>query len=81
MEVAESETVVRMLREAARDVPGAGAIESAHYATDAGIYNSHGIPTVVFGPGDIAQAHTDTEFIELQQIHDTVRIIKNLVTA
>jgi acetylornithine deacetylase len=80
MEVAESQTVVRMLLEAGRGVPGACAIESAHYATDAGIYNSFGIPTVVFGPGDIAQAHTGTEFIELQQVHDGVRIIEKLVT-
>ncbi|WP_405217081.1 acetylornithine deacetylase [Agrococcus sp. Ld7] len=38
------------------------------YGTEAGIFAQAGIPTVVCGPGDIAQAHAPDEFIELDQI-------------
>ena len=39
-----------------------------------------GVPTVVLGPGDIAQAHTDSEYVEVQQLHQAVRIIERLLT-
>ena len=38
------------------------------YGTDAGPLGESGIPCVVFGPGDIAQAHTKDEWIELEQV-------------
>jgi acetylornithine deacetylase len=80
MEVAEDAPVVRMLGNAIREVCGMVAVEAAQYATDAGIYNHAGIPTVVFGPGDIAQAHTSVEFIELSQLESAVAIIKRILT-
>ena len=38
------------------------------FGTDAGPLNESGLPCVVFGPGDIAQAHTKDEWIELEQV-------------
>jgi acetylornithine deacetylase/succinyl-diaminopimelate desuccinylase family protein len=38
------------------------------FGTDAGPLNEKGTPCVVFGPGDIAQAHTKDEWIELDQV-------------
>jgi len=38
------------------------------YGTDAGPLGESGLPCVVFGPGDIAQAHTKDEWIELDQV-------------
>jgi acetylornithine deacetylase len=38
------------------------------YGTDAGPLGAYGVPCVVFGPGDIAQAHTKDEWIELDQV-------------
>ncbi len=37
------------------------------YATEAGIFRGHGIPTVICGPGDIAQAHQPNEFVARSQ--------------
>jgi acetylornithine deacetylase ArgE len=79
MDVPEDSPVVRVLAESIGRVVGEATIEAAHYATDAGIYNSAGIPTVVFGPGDIAQAHTDAEYIELAQLHQAVGILQDLL--
>jgi acetylornithine deacetylase/succinyl-diaminopimelate desuccinylase-like protein len=50
-------------------VLGAGAAaepEGVPYGTDA--THLQGIPTVVFGPGDIAQAHTADEWVDLAQV-------------
>ena len=38
------------------------------YFSDAGVLASAGIPSVLFGPGDIAQAHTPNEWIDLRQV-------------
>tara|TARA_B100000700_G_scaffold58936_2_gene63960 strand:+ start:16422 stop:17618 length:1197 start_codon:yes stop_codon:yes gene_type:complete len=38
------------------------------YGTDAQAFSLHQIPTVVFGPGSIDQAHTKDEWIELEQL-------------
>jgi acetylornithine deacetylase len=38
------------------------------FGTEAGLFNRAGIPTVVCGPGFIAQAHKPDEFIALEQI-------------
>jgi len=81
MEVLDTAPVVEVLANSIRAVCGSVAIEAAQYATDAGIYNSVGIPTVVFGPGDIAQAHTEAEFIDLRQLEQAVAIIERVLTA
>jgi acetylornithine deacetylase/succinyl-diaminopimelate desuccinylase-like protein len=38
------------------------------YFSDAGVLAAGGIPSVLFGPGDIAQAHTPDEWIALDQL-------------
>jgi acetylornithine deacetylase len=43
----------------------AGAVP---YGTEAGLFQEGGMPTVIFGPGDIAQAHQADEFIDIAQV-------------
>lgn len=38
------------------------------YATEAGLFQAAGIPTVVCGPGDMTQGHAPDEFIALEQL-------------
>jgi acetylornithine deacetylase len=38
------------------------------YGTDAAAIGARGVPTVVFGPGSIQQAHTADEFIEVAEL-------------
>jgi acetylornithine deacetylase/succinyl-diaminopimelate desuccinylase-like protein len=38
------------------------------FFSDGGILSAGGIPAVLFGPGDIAQAHTPDEWIESKQL-------------
>jgi succinyl-diaminopimelate desuccinylase len=49
--------------------------QGAQYFCDAAVLSSAGIPSVVFGPGDIAHAHTADEWIELEQLERARRIL------
>ena len=44
------------------------AIAGVPYGTDAGPLAAAGLACLVFGPGDVAQAHTKDEWIELEQV-------------
>ena len=49
------------------------------FGTEAGLFQQRaGIPTVVCGPGDIAQAHKPDEFITLDQIRKGEAFITRL---
>jgi len=54
---------------------------AARYGTNASIFAAAGVPSVVFGPGSIAQAHTADEWIDLDEVDEAVRILCGLVTA
>lgn len=59
-----------------------GAIPSddkVTYGTEAGLFAGAGIPTIVCGPGDIAQAHAPDEFIELDQIAACEAFVDRLI--
>jgi acetylornithine deacetylase len=51
------------------------------YGTEAGLFAQAGIPTVVCGPGDLAQAHAPDEFIELDQIAACEAFVDRLIDA
>jgi acetylornithine deacetylase len=55
-------------------------IEGAHYGTDGSKLARAGIETIVCGPGDIAQAHTRDEFIEIEQLERAIRLYTRLVS-
>jgi len=50
------------------------------YGTDAWVFASQGIPTVVIGPGSIAQAHTDDEWIAVAELERGVEVFRRLAT-
>ena len=51
------------------------------YFCDAAILGMHGIPSVVFGPGDIAQAHTEDEWIALAELEKAQAILSAFLRA
>lgn len=55
------------------------ASEAVSYATEAGIFQEAGIPAIVCGPGDIAQAHQPDEFIEASQIPACEAFMRRLI--
>lgn len=48
------------------------------YGTEAGLFQQIGIPTVVCGPGDIAQAHKPNEFVAIDQLARCEQFLRKL---
>jgi acetylornithine deacetylase len=48
---------------------------------DAAVLAGGGIPSVVFGPGDIAQAHTPDEWIEISQLETATQILHRFLAS
>jgi len=49
------------------------------YGTDGALFAAAGVPTVIFGPGSIAQAHTADEWIALDQAEKAAEIYYRFV--
>lgn len=48
--------------------------------SDGGLLNTYsGIPTIVFGPGDLESAHSAVEHIDLNQVYDAVSIYEKVI--
>ena len=67
------------LLEAASGVARPCALVGVPYGTDAAFYASTGVPSVVFGPGSIAQAHTADEWVELEQVRKAAEVYYRFV--
>jgi acetylornithine deacetylase len=68
--------VAQLLRQAGQR-RGAGV----DYFSDAAVLAEAGIPSVVFGPGDIAQAHTADEWVELAQVEQAAEMFLNFLSS
>jgi acetylornithine deacetylase/succinyl-diaminopimelate desuccinylase-like protein len=67
MEADPSGPLVRNLLAGCRDVTGQDAPVGVYYFADSGPFSAAGIQCVLFGPGDIANAHKAEEFLDLDQ--------------
>ncbi len=65
----------------AAEVAGRGRRVGVPYGTDAAFYAAAGVPTVVFGPGSIAQAHTADEWVSLEQVQQAAEVLYCFVRA
>jgi acetylornithine deacetylase len=61
---AETDAIVRWAMQLSRN-PTVGKVS---YGTEAGLFQKMGVPSVICGPGDIAQAHRPNEFVALEQL-------------
>jgi acetylornithine deacetylase len=50
-----------------------------HYFCDAAPLAEGGIPAVVFGPGDIAQAHTRDEWISVESLEGGAQVLESFL--
>ncbi len=55
------------------------ALEGKRGSTDAGLYSRHGIPTVVFGPGEARLSHSAVEYIDLAGVVRAALILKDFL--
>ncbi len=60
---------------------GTSSISGVPYATNASKLSRIGIPAIVLGPGNIDQAHTAREFVELEQVAQAAEIYADMMTS
>jgi acetylornithine deacetylase len=67
------------LTDLVRQTTGANGTGRVSYGTEAGLYDAAGIPTIVCGPGNIAQAHQGDEWIAESELVACDRFIRAMV--
>lgn len=55
------------------------AAEAVAFATEAPYLQELGMETIVLGPGDIAQAHQPDEYLAIERLQPTTRLLQSLV--
>jgi acetylornithine deacetylase/succinyl-diaminopimelate desuccinylase-like protein len=76
-----SEELAARLGAAIDGVIGSHQVQAVPYGTDAAPLAEAGIPSVVFGPGDIARAHTCDEWVPLEEVEQASEILYRLACA
>ncbi len=71
--------LAQRLAAVARKVTGRGEQSGVPFGTDAAAIAASGVPTVVFGPGSIEQAHTADEWIDLAEVATASEILFRLL--
>jgi acetylornithine deacetylase len=61
---AETDAIVQWAMQLSRN----STVGKVSYGTEAGLFQKMGVPTVICGPGDIAEAHRPNEFVALDQL-------------
>jgi acetylornithine deacetylase len=67
--------------ELALGLTGANAAVAVSYVCEAGLFSAAGIPSVVCGPGSIAEAHQPNEFVALDQLDACTGFLTRLVAS
>jgi acetylornithine deacetylase len=56
-----------------------GTVGKVSYGTEAGLFQKMGVPTVICGPGDIAEAHRPNEFVALDQLAQCESFVERIL--
>ncbi|MEO7217969.1 MAG: ArgE/DapE family deacylase [Gemmatimonadaceae bacterium] len=78
-DVSPSEPVMIAMLDALNDEQLPTRVEGLSAWTDAALLNEAGIPAICFGPGDIALAHSATEYVPLTEIESATRVLGRFV--
>jgi len=79
LETPTSHPLVQGLAQASTHVLGRSKITGVPYNTDAGVLGRSGSPALVFGPGDIAQAHTAQEYVDIAELVAATEILERFL--
>jgi acetylornithine deacetylase len=55
--------------------------EPVDFWTEASVFSAAGLPALVLGPGDIAQAHVSDEWVELEQLETACELYRRVVNS
>jgi acetylornithine deacetylase len=71
----ESDAIVQWAMQLAKK-PTVGKVS---YGTEAGLFQQMGVPSVICGPGDIAEAHRPNEFVALEQLAQCEQFMERIL--
>jgi acetylornithine deacetylase len=74
LDTAEDEPIVDLIKQ----ISGRTDVSTVAYAAEAGQFSNAGFPSVICGPGDIAQAHRANEFCAVEQLEGCMGMIEKL---
>ena len=72
---AETDAIVQWAMQLSRNAQ----VGKVSYGTEAGLFQKMGVPSVICGPGDIAQAHRPNEFVTLEQLSQCEKFIDRML--
>jgi acetylornithine deacetylase len=72
---AETDAIVQWAMQLSRKAQ----VGKVSYGTEAGLFQKMGVPSVICGPGDIAQAHRPNEFVTLEQLAQCEKFIDGIL--
>jgi len=75
LDTKEDQQIAQLIKELAE----VNQFDTVSYAAEAGQFEEGGFPSIICGPGDIAQAHRANEFVSKAQLKRGVELIQRLV--
>jgi len=71
--------IVKSMRNVCGSILGKDTIVGVPYGSDASKIASIGIPSIVFGPGNISNAHSDDEFVDIDELSKAEQTLRKLI--
>jgi acetylornithine deacetylase len=71
----ETDAIVQWAKQLSRNTE----VGKVSYGTEAGLFQKMGVPAVICGPGDIAQAHRPNEFVALEQLAQCEKFMERIL--
>jgi acetylornithine deacetylase len=72
---AETDAIVQWAMQLSKNF----SVGKVSYGTEAGLFQKMGVPTVICGPGDIAEAHRPNEYVTLDQLAQCERFMDRIL--
>jgi acetylornithine deacetylase len=71
------EPIVKLLAGSHRDIVGnEPQLQGVPYGSDLRLFTNHGnIPAILYGPGDVAQAHSVNEYVPLDEVLNCAKVL------
>ena len=71
----EDQEIAQLIKE----LTGEEKFDTVSYAAEAGQFEKGGFPSIICGPGDIAQAHRANEYVSKDQLYRCIELLKKLI--
>jgi succinyl-diaminopimelate desuccinylase len=79
LDLAPDHILTRALTAARRRIVGtAGVLKGMPFGSDGSTFVEAGVPAIVFGPGNINQAHSDDEWVDIAEVAQAAEILAAL---